>query len=558
MELYNDYILKDLRGKTHFWDVIFMQEAQNINADPLLQFLQNVVLDSNESLFCKMNALKEMISWTFLDKIKERKTLNFLLDDMARIDEELLECYRLKYLALFYQKEKEEIREIFTKKSCDKNEHIKAESKYQLGLIMFFESNDILNRSEFLVSILKTQQVFNEAYNLEENRIDAKLLSLICSYINSSCSFDLQKASDIHDQIKTFIFEAILFQIDNKTAPFYVSIGCNVSKIDAIIRKNSDNWIDYKIEFNKLCLDFYALSNNSYKNKDLYSALTIKLNNRFKKEVIEPVFKYNFKATLSKIEVILSENEISANTVSFLEYLKGLLISEDVKAIDSYQEGLKVNFPMLTKDDLDSFKRSLGKSHVSEAIYNLLTATAKLTPEKLLNSIVFACIKLQANSVYKNCIEDVRNDYIRDFLIAEKYQVRDQTRQGTSQKGKAAGEIDILVLENNRPYSLFEALNLTSLNTSYLDAHIEKIFKYDTLGYKYNYIVSYVSVKDFNAFWEKYLEHIKNYQYPYQLGSVKDNVNAKYCFSNLKVASITLIRNGVNTTLYHICVLIQE
>ncbi len=111
---------------------------------------------------------------------------------------------------------------------------------------------------------------------------------------------------------------------------------------------------------------------------------------------------------------------------------------------------------------------------------------------------------------------------------------------------------------SNIPYSLFEALNLTSLNTSYLDAHIEKIFKYDTLGYRYNFIVSYVSVKDFNAFWTKYLGHIKKYEYPYQLGSVEENVGDKYCYPNLKVAAITLIRNGMNTTLYHICVLMQE
>ena len=222
------------------------------------------------------------------------------------------------------------------------------------------------------------------------------------------------------------------------------------------------------------------------------------------------------------------------------------------------KKGLKENFPMLTEDDLDSFKRSLGKSNVSEAIYNLLNAIQRLTPAKVLDSVIYACIKLQANSTYKNCIEDVRNDYIRDFLSAQKYQVSDQTRQGTSQEGKASGEIDILILENNIPYSLFEALNLTSLNTSYLDAHIEKIFKYDTLGYRYNFIVSYVSVKDFNAFWTKYLGHIKKYEYPYQLGSVEENVGDKYFYPNLKVAAITLIRNGMNTTLYHICVLMQE
>ncbi len=90
MELYNEYILKDLREKIYFWDIMFNQEVQNLDAESILQFLKNVILDSRETLFCKMNALKKMITWTFLDKIKQRKTISFLLDDMVSINEELL------------------------------------------------------------------------------------------------------------------------------------------------------------------------------------------------------------------------------------------------------------------------------------------------------------------------------------------------------------------------------------------------------------------------------------------------------------------------------------
>lgn len=558
MELYNDYVLKGIREKTHFWDIIFNQEAQNLDAESILQFLKNVILDSRETLFCKMNALKEMINWTFLDKIKQRKTISFLLDDMVNINEELLECYRLKYLALFYQKEKEDIKDIILEKCENKNDLVKAEAKYQLGLIMFFDSNDILGRTDFLDSIIKSQQMFNEAASIEENRIDAKLFSLICSYISNSINFDLQRTKEIYEQIRALIFEVILFQIDNQTVPFYLNIGCNIARVQVIISTKPDNWIDYKKEFDKLCSDFYDLMNYSYKNNDIYKKLSDRMNERLKKEIIEPVFKYNYKATLSKIEVILSENDIDGKTVEFLEYLKEILISEDIKAINNYQEGLKENFPMLTEDDLNSFKGSLDQSNVSEAVYNLLCAIQRLTPSKVLDSVVYSCIKLQANSAYKNCKEDVRNDYIRDLLSAQKYQVSDQTRQGTSQEGKSSGEIDILILENNMPCSLLEALNLDSLNTGYLNDHINKIYKYDTLGYRYNFIVSYVKIKDFRTFWTKYINHIKEYKYPYPLDSVEEKLEDKYCYPNLKIASSTLTRNGMKTTLYHICVLIQD
>jgi hypothetical protein len=558
MDIYNNYVLKDLKEKIYFWDIIFIQEAKNLDTESMLQFLKDVILDNNEALYCKMRALKEMISWTFLDKIKQRKTISFLLDEMTNSNEELLECYRLKYLALFYQREKQDVKDTLLKKCNDKNTLVKAEAKYQLGLIMFYDSNDMHDKREFLNSIIDAQQIFNEAALIEENRIDAELLSLICSYINSSFSFDLESSKETYQQINELIFEGILLQIDDQLFPFYLNIGQNISRVQQVINKNPHTWIDYKKEFNKLCLDFYALSNFSYKNNDLYMALTDRMNERLKKEVIEPVFKYNYKATLSKIEVILSENDISDQTTSFLKYLEGILLSEDIKEVDYNQEWLKENFPMLTEDDWDSFNGSLGQSNVSGAIYNLLSAMQRLTPAKVLDDIVQSCIKLQANSMYKDCIEDVRNDYIRDILSSQKYQLRDQTRQGTSREGKASGEIDILILDNNMPYSLFEALNLDSLNTSYLKAHIDKIFKYDTLGYEYNFLVSYVKIKDFSSFWSKYIDYIKKYKYPYPLDSFEENVDDKYYYPNLKVASTTLLRNGVKTILYHICVLMQE
>ncbi|HCD08990.1 MAG TPA: hypothetical protein DEQ01_01180 [Thermoanaerobacter sp.] len=558
MDLYNNYALKDLKEKIYFWDIIFIQEAKNLDTESMLQFLKDVILDNNETLYCKMRALKEMISWTFLDKIKQRKTISFLLDEMTNSNEELLECYRLKYLALFYQREKQDVKDTLLKKCNEKNTLVKAEAKYQLGLIMFFDSNDMHDKREFLNSIIDAQQVFNEAALIEENRIDAELLSLICSYINSSFSLDLESSKETYQQINELIFEGILLQIDDQLFPFYLNIGQNISRVQQVINKNPHTWIDYKKEFNKLCSDFYALSNFSYKNNDLYMALSDRMNERLKKEIIEPVFKYNYKATLSKIEVILSENDISDQTTSFLKYLKGILLSEDIKEVDYNQEWLKENFPMLTEDDWDSFNGSLGQSNVSGAIYNLLSAMQRLTPAKVLDDIVQSCIKLQANSMYKDCIEDVRNDYIRDILSSQKYQLRDQTRQGTSREGKASGEIDILILDNNMPYSLFEALNLDSLNTSYLKAHIDKIFKYDTLGYEYNFLVSYVKIKDFSSFWSKYIDYIKKYKYPYPLDSFEENVDDKYYYPNLKVASTTLLRNGVTTILYHICVLMQE
>ena len=78
--------------------------------------------------------------------------------------------------------------------------------------------------------------------------------------------------------------------------------------------------------------------------------------------------------------------------------------------------------------------------------------------------------------------EDQRNDYIRDILEANMYLVKDQTRQGTSNSGKDSGEVDILIHEQSTAIAIIEALNLDSFNVGYLNTHINKIYKYDTLG----------------------------------------------------------------------------
>ena len=178
--------------------------------------------------------------------------------------------------------------------------------------------------------------------------------------------------------------------------------------------------------------------------------------------------------------------------------------------------------------------------------------------ETLLRDIFVACVKLQRNNLYKNVSEDERNDYIRDLLETNGYHVKDQTRQGTSNSGKASGEVDILIQEKGLPFTIIEALNLNSLEKSYLDMHINKVYKYDTLGNICNFVLSYVKVKDFEAFWTKYCEHIKNHTYPYSLIGIDEGIDKEFKYTDIRMLMTRHNRNGRETLLYHICVKIQE
>lgn len=154
------------------------------------------------------------------------------------------------------------------------------------------------------------------------------------------------------------------------------------------------------------------------------------------------------------------------------EWFKMLFPGVDLK---EYRE-------LMPKDLLEQFEelsygsREPGKKDVSETT--------------LLKDLFFCSIKLQANHKYRDSLEDDMNDYLRDLLDAIGYIVRDQTRQGTSNGGKQAGEVDILVRNENIPFAIIEALKLSSVNKSYISKHIDKIYKYDTLGNKCNFIIS--------------------------------------------------------------------
>jgi len=172
-------------------------------------------------------------------------------------------------------------------------------------------------------------------------------------------------------------------------------------------------------------------------------------------------------------------------------------------------------------------------------------------------NLIIACINLQARKHYNDASEDDRNDYIGDILGAIGYNVKDQTRRGSSSTGKGVGELDIYISKDKLPFTVIEAMNLTSVNVDYINKHLDKIFSYDTAGNQFNICLAYVKVADFNSFWKKYSAYVSSYNYPVPLLSSDTSVDDSYRFSELKVMKTTHSRSGRAISLYHICVRIH-
>ncbi len=149
--------------------------------------------------------------------------------------------------------------------------------------------------------------------------------------------------------------------------------------------------------------------------------------------------------------------------------------------------------------------------------------------------------------------EDNINDIIRSMLkLTKKYEIKDQARYGISYNGKNAGEVDILIsTKEGKEIGLFEGLKLDSVDTAYIDKHIVKATQnYNMLGIA-TFIVAYVSAADYGVFWEKYYNHISNYQYGMTVKRPMEQITAPK--APTRIAQIILSKDNFDFPVYFLC-----
>lgn len=165
-------------------------------------------------------------------------------------------------------------------------------------------------------------------------------------------------------------------------------------------------------------------------------------------------------------------------------------------------------------------------------------------PEKeICDKMLRALSKLQRNHHYDfDSSEDTMNDYIRDILD-ESYIIKDQTRQGESENGDEAGEIDIQICYDGLPVVMIEGIKVSSLERDRLDTHMNKVLtKYDPNGCPYAFLLIYTTVKNFDSGYENICDYFDKYDYPFPRENSLLDVDTGY--GELKHAQIILNRNG--------------
>ena len=137
--------------------------------------------------------------------------------------------------------------------------------------------------------------------------------------------------------------------------------------------------------------------------------------------------------------------------------------------------------------------------------------------QKLVDDLMLAFQKLQANEQNWETNENARNTYVRDLLRTAGYTAMDQSLSGISPGGCLPGELDMDIRKDpNIPLTIFEALNITGAGNSQIanwEKHLKKLMdNYNPNGLPFLVLAGYVQCKK-EAFAEicvKYMEYICN------------------------------------------------
>lgn len=190
--------------------------------------------------------------------------------------------------------------------------------------------------------------------------------------------------------------------------------------------------------------------------------------------------------------------------------LEEVVYNTITKAVTSFDKSIIVS----DNNQYSSFIGEINRQRIQMFSLQNLTSTGSRALSKrpeyaeLEDDIEWILQRLARRSE-KTDSEDYNNDYLRDMLSSKTYEVKDQTREGTSMSGLGAGELDLVLEERGRLFTLIEAMKLTSVDSAYINKHYLKLLKnYNPLQVKRTFLITYYTGSGFANWWGRYKAHI--------------------------------------------------
>jgi len=250
------------------------------------------------------------------------------------------------------------------------------------------------------------------------------------------------------------------------------------------------------------------------------------------------------KVSINKLGVL---DALRQDTPSIQEQKN--LWNQLARATTEHQASVCCQYP--SNNSVENFILSNLVKVINELLKRTKNLHRQITNKKNRNDI-------KDNIEEENIINDWLTSLLRERMGYLNWSILDQTRMGTAdgqngENGKDAGEIDILVENQNTPVCLIEALRLFYKNTTEINKHLNKISRYDTIGINQIFIITYCYVNKFNQLCNNYIQHVTSINYAgFDVSSLPikyEKVESKSCYQIYKE---TRSRNGAPISFYHI------
>ena len=169
---------------------------------------------------------------------------------------------------------------------------------------------------------------------------------------------------------------------------------------------------------------------------------------------------------------------------------------------------------------------------------------------KLCKNILRILTKIQSNRSNRGKSEDELNTELRDFLDEVYPNIQDQTRQGESESGKDAGELDIFIRDKDKiPLAIIEALKLDSVRKNEISKHVNKLIEnYNPAGCRYLFIIIYYTGQNLANFWANFIEYMETYNFSFE--TIQKINTEEHCLTNSKHGKVILKQNEEEVVLH--------
>lgn len=357
-----------------------------------------------------------------------------------------------------------------------------------------------------------------------------------------------------------FTFSTFL-TIENSDASYITISKSCVEKSKRYINKILDNIEDFSEELKRKQV-YYLLSRLALINMKLYPKKEDISKNLINKITMD-LERFTQFTQLPLILLDIKDMHFNNQYSVLLSHLQIL-----IKNMEFYHTEWKTRpnlvlskYLILEKNEKDQLCIEIIKI-LTELLYPHIKANREIIIDSLKKSIYQFQQKIQSILKSENHYSGILSTFINNLVIHRGWHIEEQKPSGVSPTAEkrqfdnigGLGSLDFVFIdEKNELLTICEALILKSNVKKVIEEHLLKIFKYDTIGLPFNFIIIYSKAAKFEDLWANYQTTVLNTPFKYELKEKRfyDETDRYNINRESRLGKTIHLRQGKPMDLYH-------